>query len=436
MQIVELRVSNVKRVHAVRFKPDPAARVIRVTGPNGAGKTSVIDSIAYAIGGGKMICTEPLRAGEDSGSVTVDLGAVVVTRRWQRHRHTGVVSSTLEVRGADGLKLSRAQQLLDSLLGELSFDPLQFVREPAKRQLELVRQLVGLDFAQLDAERATAYSDRTVIGRQLKAAEAEAFRQPLHPDTPEQPQDLGALVAEIEQAHATHAAAAAAREAEGRAGAARGSLESELANLRGQIQQLQAREQELARRWHELDAVLEQARVAAEAAAERAIDPAPLRARLAEVEVVNRRVRENRERAAAHEQVKRLAAEQEQLTNRITAIDVEKERRAAAAVLPVAGLAFRHDGLLLGGVPFEQASAAEQIRVSVAMGAALHPELRVLLVRDGSLLGEDALELLGATAAEQGLQVWLERVAEPGAGESGGDVLVIEDGEAVFAEAA
>ena len=111
-------------------------------------------------------------------------------------------------------------------------------------------------------------------------------------------------------------------------------------------------------------------------------------------------------------------------------IDLEKEGRVARAIFPVPGLAFGHDGLLLEGVPFEQASQAEQIRVSVAMGAALHPQLRVLLVRDGSLLDERSLALLGELAAERDLQVWLERVGEAGGAESTGDTLCIEDGEA------
>jgi len=80
-------------------------------------------------------------------------------------------------------------------------------------------------------------------------------------------------------------------------------------------------------------------------------------------------------------------------------------------------------GVTLDGVPFEQASSAEQLRCSVAMGLALNPKLRVLLIRDGSLLDEDSLRMVAEMADAQGAQVWLERVGDGVAG------VLIEDGE-------
>ena len=85
--------------------------------------------------------------------------------------------------------------------------------------------------------------------------------------------------------------------------------------------------------------------------------------------------------------------------------------------------AFDDTGVTLDGLPFEQASQAQQLRASVAIGAALNPKLRAMLVRDGSLLDEDSLALLTAEASRSDLQVWLEVVGREG------DGIVIEDGE-------
>lgn len=437
MQIVELRISNVKRVTALEYRPDPGAHVIRVQGPNGAGKSSTIDAIAYALGGARLICAEPLRVGQPTGYVSVDLGEVVVTRTWSRHPHTGTVASVLELRAKDGRKLPRAQQALDTLLGSLSFDPLAFTREPAKRQLELVRELVGLDFAVLDGRRDTIYAERTELGRQLRAADAEVQRRPMHQGLPDEPIALQELVAQIEAAHGLRLRAAQIASEAQRAARSLEATDQTVTRMHREIAALTARIEALtagrAAELAEAERLATDARLAAEAA--QAVDPDVLRSQLAEAESVNQRVRENIDRAQLHARAAELHGRVSALTSEIDGIDLEKERRAAAAELPVPGLGFRHDGLTYQGVPFEQASQAQQIRVSVAMGAALNPALRVLLVRDGSLLGRAQLELLGALAAERGLQVWVERVAEPGEGETSGDVLVIEDGEAVQAAA-
>jgi hypothetical protein len=89
----------------------------------------------------------------------------------------------------------------------------------------------------------------------------------------------------------------------------------------------------------------------------------------------------------------------------------------------VDGLSFDDSGVLLNGLPFSQASQAEQLRVSVAMGFAQNPELKVLLVRDGSLLDGNSLNLLDQMARDHDGQVWIERVGE-------GDqcAVIIEDG--------
>ena len=91
--------------------------------------------------------------------------------------------------------------------------------------------------------------------------------------------------------------------------------------------------------------------------------------------------------------------------------------------MPIDGLSFDSDGVYFKGVPFSQASSAEKLRVSVAMGIAMNPELKVLLIRDGSLLDQKNLKLIAGMANDSGHQVWVERV---GSGEE--CQVIIEDG--------
>jgi hypothetical protein len=77
----------------------------------------------------------------------------------------------------------------------------------------------------------------------------------------------------------------------------------------------------------------------------------------------------------------------------------------------------------LNGHPFVQASDAEQLRASIAIAISMNPQIRVIRVRDGSLLDEDSIKLVAELAEANDCQVWLERV------DSSGKIgFVLEDG--------
>jgi hypothetical protein len=108
----------------------------------------------------------------------------------------------------------------------------------------------------------------------------------------------------------------------------------------------------------------------------------------------------------------------------LDALDAKRDASLAAAKFPVDGLGFTDDGVTFKGVPFGQASSAEQITVSLAMAMALNPKLRVIRILDGSLLDPDSMQTIAAMAGENDYQVWVERVSD-----TSGVGVVIEDGE-------
>lgn len=161
------------------------------------------------------------------------------------------------------------------------------------------------------------------------------------------------------------------------------------------------------------------------------IDEAPLRKSLAGATETNQHIQENQARAKALAELKAKTDQANELTEQIERIDAEKAEKLAATPFPIEGLGFSEDGVTFNGIPFSQASAAQQLRVSVAMGAALNPKLRVMLVRDGSLLDPKSLTLLTELADKHDLQVFVERV---GSGDA--SAIIIEDGAVQGAEIA
>jgi hypothetical protein len=110
----------------------------------------------------------------------------------------------------------------------------------------------------------------------------------------------------------------------------------------------------------------------------------------------------------------KLAAESEEITKRIDQRQKDKQAAIAAATLPIDGISFGEGSVLLNELPFEQASDAEKLRTSVAIAMAANPKLRVVRIRDGSLLDEDGLKLVAEMADARDCQVWIERVASDG----------------------
>jgi len=400
LRIVELKIQNIKRIRAVCVKPNGDPTVI-IGGENGAGKTSVLDAIEMAFAGARAIPEDPIRHGAKQGSIVANLGDLVVERVITK---TG---TTLTVRDADGNKQSSPQSLLDKLCARIAFDPLAFMGlEPAK-QNELMRQLLGLDFSKLDAERQRAYDQRTTIARDAKAARTNAEAIVVPPSTPAEGVVVADLLAQLREAnrvgdaHKLHARKVAdASTAVVEAAKAVQVAEVALMQAKGKAAQL-AREA--------LPAL-----VAVE----------PIETALAAAETTNRNVASRKQRDELEAKANGLDAEAAKLTARIEAIDADKAAQIAAQPFPVAGLALGENGPTLDNVPLEQASAAQKLRVSVALGLARHPRLKVLLVRDASLLDKNSLALVSQMAADAGAQVWLERV-----GDGDPTAVVIADGQ-------
>jgi len=141
------------------------------------------------------------------------------------------------------------------------------------------------------------------------------------------------------------------------------------------------------------------------------IDTAPLTARLAEVDEVNRKVRANQARAALEAQFKEDHARFAELGDALKAIDGEKQARLAKAKAPVDGLEFTDDGVLFQGLPLSQDSGSGQMIRAVELVAALNPELRTIFIDDAERLMKPRLLELDAWAQAHDYQCIMFRAS-------------------------
>ena len=430
-RVLRLVSENYKRLQMIDVTP--GRNVVVVTGRNKAGKSSLLDAIAAVLGGKKQVAAKPIRTGADSAQIVCILGddkpELLVKRVFSADGKT-----SLEITSAGGFKAPSPQAILDSLCGAIAFDPLSFVRMDDRAQLETLRKLVGLDFSEVDAERKKLYDQRTAAHRETKRFDtlALALRETIPDDTPETEVSVLDLAAERKRREMVNR-----QHFEARSDAA-GLLTQERSNQRA-VESLRAQVVAAETRLAEARQQLQEAVEAVEAARLKRLEKQQAVGHLVDEDVdevtdqmaaateINRNVAKRRQLTEFSVEANHHAAHALHLTEEIAALDAGKEKQLAAVQWPIDGLAFGEDGVMYNGLPFSQASGAEQLVVSFAMSSALHPRLKVALIRDASLLDEDQLAIVCDLAKRHDTQVWLEIVDA----EAGPCRILIEDGTCV-----
>lgn len=425
LRVVKLVAENVKGLKAVEIIPDDNFQVI--SGKNEQGKTSVLDVIWLALAGGaaSKSTVRPVRDGADNALASVDLGDIIATRKW-----TSNEKSTLQVVSKEGAKFSSPQKMLDELVGKLSFDPLAFSNLDTKDQLKTLLELVNIDPTPIELQKKKVFDDRTIVNREVKALKTQlesfpAFGEDV-PDAELQPSDILKEMTEAQtQLQRNNEKRTQYNNLSNQYNALKQEIEFEnkqIAQLEAQLAKLKQLQEErsfkltnMANEGSQLHNVVQSL-----------VDPdmTVFNTKLAEVDEINKKVRNKQAAEKVKDQYKEASAKSNVLTAKLSALEEEKQNMISAAKFPIEGLSFDETGVLYNGVPFKQCSAAERLRVSMAMAMALNPKLKVIRILDGSLLDSTNMKVIESMAKEQDYQVWIEVVDE-----SGKVGITIENGE-------
>lgn len=420
IKILELKTENFARLKAVAIRPDTEAPVVQITGENQNGKTSVLRAIWTALQGKAVAPAVPIHKGAEQARIRLTLGTdegveATVTRSFAYGPTGDEYTSELKVELAGGKPVRvKPQALIDSWLGAITIDPLQFARAKPKEQFDALKGMVkGFDFEENTKARKAAFDKRTDVNRDAKQQRTLADKIVIPPGkVPAKEPDVSALAQQLEEAldHNSGIETRKARRAQARA---------EADGLMDQAEQLRARAATLEQQAKDIDAKLD----AAEALPE-PIDTTEISAKMANASADQRvwtAVLQRKQHEAAA-----TAAESEatELSLEIDNLDAEKVEAIGAAKLPVPGLGLGDDMVLLNGLPFEQAGTAEKLRASIAIGMADDPTLRIMLVDEGSELDGKSMAIVREMASAADFQIWVARIEEDG--KTG---FVIVDGE-------
>lgn len=440
------------RLHEVSIAPESDSSLILIDGNNRQGKTSVLTAFATALAGKRAQPPDPVRHGADRAELLLELqdpneGTLRVERSIKPDG-----SMSVKLTNASG-QLGAPQKVLDAIIGARFMDPIAFLTLKPTEQREMLFKIIDADgkLAKLEVRRDEVYKARTEIGRDLEKAKGELGRLPPTAEVPSRVDVAAAAeertrIAEVRRSFdafeaATKASLVARQTSERSVAATRRKIEmgeAEIAKVERQLAELRATlaadrtslEAELDEmevlfsRHSEKAAELEKARVEWDVHARRLL---VIESELKNADSVNRRAIEaelhNRRRSEADDTVKRMLTEQAAHTENIERLDRRRTQILQEAKLPVDGLGYSETGLVLNGVPFEQASGAERFRVALGIAGAASPNLADVWIRDGAILDHEQLAILGKHCEERGLRAWVERVGKLDDG-----AIVIEDG--------
>ncbi len=400
MTVVQLTSRNVKRLTAVSIKPDGSGVVIG--GENEQGKSSVLDSIMYALAGGKKIPDDAVRHGAKKGEITLDLGELQVKRTITKK------GSTLTVTNKDGEKVSSPQQILDDLLGKISLDPSEFDQMDKKKRAELLRQVGGLDFEEIDEEIDELAETRKDAGKEVKRIEGHLASLPPSNDAGTELVDADDLISAISDAQEL-------TNERDRLDEKVDSLNDRLDDLKKQLAHIQAN----------IDATEQDLNTVREERANMDDPPdvAKLQEKLAKVSETNKKVQVNLERKKYDDELLKAKNAHEEAEAKLEEARERKQKMLDDAKFPVPGLSVDGDTVFVNDVPYEQCSQAQRLKVGMAIALSLQPTIRVILLREGSFLDKSNLQLVIDMAKKHGAQVWIERV-----GDGKECSVIIEDG--------
>lgn len=400
VKINELLIENVKRVKAVQFEPSIDGLTI-IGGRNGQGKTSVLDAIAWALGGNNYKPSIPERDGAlVPPNLHIELSNGLIVERKGKN-------STLKVTDPNGNK--SGQQLLNEFVSTLALDLPKFINGSDKDKADSLLKILGIGdvLAQLDVKENQLYAQRTEVGRIADRKKKAADEMPMYTNVPKEPVSATELIKQQQEILARNGENERKRQDAAR-------YEQILANAQIAFDEAKAALQKA-----------EQDCLTARKSAEDLHDEstAELEKNLAEIEALNIKIRANSTKEAAEIEANNLQQEYDGLTEQIESVREERSKLLDSAELPLPGLSVKDGKLIYNNMPWDGMSGSDQLKVATAIVRKLNPQCGFVLMDKLEQMDLETLQEFGAWLKQEGLQVIATRV-------STGDEcsIIIEDG--------
>ena len=408
VKINTLELENVKRIRAVAMEPSPAGLTV-IGGDNNQGKTSVLDTIAWALGGDRYKPTNATRDGSAiPPRIKISLSNGLIVERSGKN-------SALKVTDPNGRK--SGQQLLNSFIEELALNLPKFMESPDREKANTLLQIIGVgdQLRELERKETEVYNRRRVVGQEADRKKKFALEMPFYPDAPDEPVSALELIQRQQQILAINGENQRKRQMADQ-------LDRECHQLAAEIARQEAYLQELNDRYELMVSDLETAKKSAEELHDEST--AQIEEDLQNIEAINIKVRANSDRERAEQEAQRYRQQYDDLTGELEDTRQAKVDLLKGAKLPLPGLGVEEGCLTYKGKRWDGMSGSDQLKVATAIVRALNPQCGFVLVDKLEQMDLKTLQEFGAWLQSENLQCIATRVSR------GSEcTIIIEDGQ-------
>ena len=414
VKITALEAENVKRIKAVALTPSPTGLTL-VGGNNNQGKTSVLDALAWALGGERFRPTAAQREGAVAPAhlkVTLSNG-VVVERKGK--------NASLTVTDPTGRR--SGQQLLNAFVEPLALDLPRFMEASDKEKADILLRIIGVgsELQVKDLEIKGLYDKRTFTGQ--LAAQKKHFAEEMisYPEAPDEPVSASELIRQQQDILARNGENQRLRAQYAELEKQVQQCVDELKRTRERIATLQQLADELDAKHTKLFNQRETARKTVSQLQDEST--AELEASIRDIEETNRKVRANLEKSRAEDEAAQYASEYDRLTESIQQKRADRMALLNGADLPLPGLSVEDGVLTYKGKHWRDMSGSDQLRVAAAIVRRLNPDCGFVLLDKLEQMDMTTLQEFSAWLEAEGLQAIATRVS------TGSECqIIIEDG--------
>lgn len=390
VKIMALEAENVKRIKAVALTPSPTGLTL-VGGNNNQGKTSVLDALAWALGGDRFRPDAAQRDGAVAPAhLKVKLSNGVVVERKGKNASLTVTDPTGRRSG---------QQLLNAFVEPLALDLPRFMEATDKEKADILLRIIGIgtELHTRDMEIKALYDKRTFTGQ--LAAQKKHFAEELisYPDAPEKPVSASDLIRQQQEILARNGENQRKRNQLDKLIDEKNQLNFTLRDLDEKIEDLKEEYNQTQTKFTDLEKQIFQARKSAAQLQDEST--AELEASIRDIEEINQKVRANLEKSRAEDEAAQYDSEYKRLTEAITQKRADRMALLNGADLPLPGLGVEDGALTYNGKHWRDMSGSDQLRVAAAIVRRLNPDCGFVLL--------DKLEQMDMTTLQE-FSAWLE----------------------------
>ena len=405
--ITSLEAENVKRIKAVALTPAPTGLTL-VGGNNNQGKTSVLDALAWALGGDRFRPDAAVRDGAMAPAhlkVTLSNG-VIVERKGK--------NSALTVTDPTGRR--SGQQLLNAFIEPLALDLPRFMEASDREKADILLKIIGIgtELHTRDLEIKSLYNKRTFTGQLAQQKKHFAEELIYYPDAPEEPVSASDLIRQQQEI--------LARNGENQRKRDRLAQLTDLFERQKKV--VADLEFQLSTEKQRLTTMQADVKIAQTSAADLQDEStAELEASIQNIEETNQKVRANLEKARAEDEADRYASDYDKLTEAITQKRADRIALLNGADLPLPELSVEDGALTYKGKHWRDMSGSDQLRVATAIIRRLNPDCGFVLLDKLEQMDMTTLTEFGRWLESEGLQAIATRVS------TGSECqIIIEDG--------